>query len=777
MKNNILNWKKRMLVMLMVFVGCIQLTWASDMEFSASVGISGQYKSNRSIPIAVTLNNTKGDFAGEVQIELKNSGMAYSQRVNVSEGSSQTIIIPIDNIDNNYTSAQVKLIDQSGKKVSEQTVPLSNGRSWPEDKLTIGLLSDDTASLSYFSGIDLRLNSSYQTIGIDLPITSIDEKVKNIDMFDLIVINNFNTSQLLPEQVESIKNWVRQGRTLIIGTGINGNKTLSGLTENLLPIQLGAVETKDMQLFGQTLKTDIVQPKITEDSLIKAQEQSKSEYYDVFKLGAGKIILAKYDLGMEPIISFDRNQEWWKLILVGEVNDNIQNYNNYYYVDNNLGRVLNKDLPSTMVLVLVLMIYIVVMGIVTYVILKKKGKKEYIWGVAPILALITTLSCYGLSMRSKLAAFVVNQLEVIQVDEANNANKVNNIAVLNTRGKDLEVKETDDMSFAFMGRTEDYMRYCDPNEERKLNRFTRYEGDKISYQMTNCSVYDKAAFISRAEEVEAPDYKSSLVMKDAEYVINFTNTSDREIEDLIVMIGQQIWNLGPVEIGEEINQELSGKSYRHLYDILDEYDNKQGSELYIVLNTLIDGHLNGYELMPRYVALSQLPKEKIDFIKGESQMDIHYQAVIKDLTLEAAEDGKVVYPYEYFKPTIEGGNGLGYVDEDSPVITICDDAEVELTYNITPECQVEWFVLGNDEADMSDYYFTNLKGEVCLYNYTTQSYEPLTLSLNGQYCKIEGEALKDYLKDSKVKIKVVGKGEDNGLVPSIKLGGTAHASN
>ena len=243
------------------------------------------------------------------------------------------------------------------------------------------------------------------------------------------------------------------------------------------------------------------------------------------------------------------------------------------------------------------------------------------------------------------------------------------------------------------------------------------------------------------------------------------------------MVGQRIWNLGPVEIGEQINQELSGKSYRYLYDILDEYDNKRESELYIVLSTLIDGHLNGYELMPRYVALSQLPKEKVDFIKGESQMDIHYQAVIKDLTLEAAEDGKVAYPYEYFKPTIEGGNGLGYVGEDSPVITICDDAEVELTYNITPECQVEWFVLGNDEADMSDYYFTNLKGEVYLYNYTTQSYEPLTLSLNGQYCKIEGEALKDYLKDSKVKIKVVGKGEDNGLVPSIKLGGTAHASN
>lgn len=256
---------------------------------------------------------------------------------------------------------------------------------WDEDKLTIGLISDDSSSLSYFSGIDLSLNSSYQTACVDLPISSIDEKVKNLSMFDVIVINNFNTSQLLPEQVESIRKWICQGKTLIIGTGVNGNKTLSGLTEKLLPIQLGVTETKEIHLFGQSLKTDMVQPIVTEKNVKDEQGKPKSEYYDVFNIGLGKIILAKFDLGTEPMSSFNRNQEWWKMIFVGELNDNIDNNSNRY-VDNNLGKVLSENLPSVMSLVGVLAIYIVGMGIVSYFILKRKGKKEYIWGVAPALA-------------------------------------------------------------------------------------------------------------------------------------------------------------------------------------------------------------------------------------------------------------------------------------------------------------------------------------------------------------------------------------------------------
>lgn len=114
------NFKRKMLIMLIVFVCGIQLTWASDLELSSKVGISGQYKSNRSIPIAVTVTNSKDDFTGEVQVELKNSGKAYSQMVNVAGGNSQTVIIPIDNVDNNYTSVEYRLLDRSGKIIEEK---------------------------------------------------------------------------------------------------------------------------------------------------------------------------------------------------------------------------------------------------------------------------------------------------------------------------------------------------------------------------------------------------------------------------------------------------------------------------------------------------------------------------------------------------------------------------------------------------------------------------------------------------------------------------------
>lgn len=777
MKNQGLNLKRKLLIVLMVLVGCFQVTWASDLEVKTTVGINGKYKYNRDIPVSVVVNNGASDFKGEIQVEVGNSGIAYCQEISVAGGSTQSVTIPINSQDNYYDKGTVRILDESGKEVLSKTIYL-NGGTFTDDQMVIGILSDDTSSLSYFKGIDLRISNSYQTWTMDLKADYIDEKSKNLDMLDIIIINNYNTSALLPEQIASLRDWVSHGGTLIVGTGINGNKTLSGLIDDFIPVQVDGFKNEELQLLdGASLGVDVADLKSVSDEVSEMKVQENYEkLYKSFAIGVGKVLVTTYDLGLEPMASYEKNQEVWKQIFTNEVPDSIEQNQNNNYIENQLNRVRNKNLPSTLMLLIVLVAYIFVMGIVTYLILRKKAKKEYIWAAAPILALGVTLIFYILSRHSTLAPFVVNELDIVQIDGYGNASNISYIGTLNTRGKDLTVNNIENTQFSFMGSTDDFCYYSEPQE---ITKFIRYEGNCMSYKMTGCSVYDNAIFVTEPHRTERPNYTTGLVSNKTQYEASFTNASGQKIDRLLIVMGTHIWDLGEVEVGANVKQSLNtvNNGY-YFYDLLNKYDEgkEQEQDYHLILQFLDQSYLNSqYSALPRYIAITEAGDEdELSIMKDDYERDFHYKVILGEISVTSDADGLVTYPYDYFKPYVEIDNGNGYINQDSPVMTIDNNVEAVLDYVVDASVEVQDITIGTNTDAMLDYYFNDLQGEVCLYNYVTGEYELLDLSFGKEH-KIQGDEVKQYLSNHTVKIKVIGQNEDSGLVPSIKVGGVINA--
>ena len=767
MKNEQLRCKTRLLAGLWLLV-CLcygQVIWANDIEMNTSIGINGHYKYNRYIPITVTINNSGSDFLGRIQIIVGSSGIEYSETVNLAEGTSKTVTIPISNLDANYNVAKVRLLDNREHEILKKEVYLNSG-IFDEDDLVIGLLADDTNRISYLSDIDLRINRSYQTKTVRMEASNIDEKVKNLDLLDMIVVNDYNTSSLLPEQIKAIKNWVSQGGTLIVGTGVNGTKTLSGLTQDFIPVTIKGSKTQRIQLLGEELTVDLANIDSTEEQKQDINNVvSEAGLYQVFTLGTGKIIVMAYDLGLEPMVNYTQNKALWKQILSNEIAAINRSDNYYYYIANQLGRILNKQLPNVKILLAILLLYILVMGVISYFVLRKREKKEYIWVVAPILSIGATLGIYGLSMSSRLAPFVMNQLDIVQVDQAKNANKISNIGILNTQGRDLVVTETDEVQFSLLGDTNRY--YYDSDTEVELTQHIQYEGGETQYKMTDCSVYNTSLFVTEPQYAERPNYIYTLLNKGNNYKVEFKNNSNQKIERLFILSGRQIWDLGALEIGGEVTQDLDRTGYDMIYDMMNQYEeDKETADLSIILRLIENRYLDEYCAMPMYIAVVKEEEGTLPILQGEYVTDFHYTAIMEEMNIGINEEGETIYPYDYFKPIVESEKGQGYIDDYSPVMTIYEDLEVVLDYPVKVDCNVEWVAIGMNDIAMIEYYYNSLKGDVYLYNYVTKEYELLDI-VTGNEHKLEGADLETYFKEQTIRLKVVGQNEDSGLVPSI----------
>lgn len=740
------------------------------------IGINDKYKSNRYVPIMVTITNTGKDFTGTIQIVLGYDHIDYLQKVDIPSGTTKSFRIPIWNSDNYYDETKLNLLDARKKCLITKPINLSYDTLDPLD-LAIGVLTEDSYKLNYLSGIDLRLNDSYQTQSFPIEAESIDENVKNIDVLDLLVINHFNTSSLLPEQLQSIESWVEQGGTLILGTGDNGKKVLSGFDESFLSVQMVGTYPKTVTLMGESMTLSLADIQMNEKNKVENSRSIYHELYQVVRKGAGTIIMMNYDLGVEPMAHFSQNKELWKRILVDEVTMAEEDHSvNYWRIENSLSHINNHHLLSAKNLFIILGIYIILVGVVSYFVLRKKQKKEWIWIVAPILALLTTSVIYFIALPSRLAPYVANQLDIVWTDTTGLTQRTSYASILNSQGKKLKLTEPEDSSI-HMIETDDYSYYDE--DYQKTNKHFRYENGKMHYQAEDCGIYDTTFIMSEPKMEHAPLY--TYTYGEDNNIFQLTNTGNKDIERLFLVDQDYIWDLGKVEIGKETSINMFASNPIEIWKLSSQFGEQHelaylGSILEILQDWRIysSSNSNGYiSPEPVYVAVTKLEKS-MPLLDQETATDFSYQLEIVELSETQIEADGVFYPYDYFIPEVIQQIGTGYVDESGPVATLNGDITVDLIYTIATDCLIEEIDVGFNEKAMSDYYYNSLNGNISIYNFSTESYEDIKDINMWQNKEIGQEALDLYVKEGELRIRIVGLNEESGLVPSIAVKGTAY---
>lgn len=742
-------------------------------------GIGGLFRNQEYIPINISIENNGETICGKVEVRTPTNEPggydAFVKDVNLEPGNKTKVVIPIIMEDSDQSKFSVILYNGENIIKQEKGI-ISSGRVNELDML-VGNLTEDFNGIT-FKNIDFR---GYQygqdkiNKGVNMQIDQelFNENISCLDALDIILINNYDLSKWNNQEYESLDEWIQKGGTLILGTGENAVKTIGNIKNSFLDINYE--KTRDINnytLADFTLKDGIIRLKTEENPLIYSVNRGKGEIY-----------VASFDLSNAAIASSKEVTDFWKTTLGNRFLSSVGRNRNYihgfslYQADSLIDNVpLEKEI-NFKALIILFISYAFICGILIYFIMKKLNKREYMWAVIPVIAVVFSVILYVMGSSTRVNDIILNQVNVIDIDKDGNST-IKGYAGIGAKYKsDLLIKKPADLN---MQKYNDrhYM-FSEDTSMVKLKDKTVYKGNDSYYEFNDLSSLTLKRFILKNHNEIVPGLDSELKFDSEKLTGKIKNNSGYDIEKLVLVSGVNVWDLGKVNGNEEINIESDkyvSFGLNRYSDLLRDnywnnyvnYPDKKESDRENYKNVMrISDMLNmasdiKYSTNSTYlVAISNIPIEYGFDFDGKSISKYDSTVIVQACEVEFRDkDNNLNYPLGHYQGVERETNLLHIEPYDNAMY---GSGEGFIDYKID-DLDVVDLKVGYIEDDRNP---VALKGKIYIYNFKNSNFEEIKYSKVGQ--RVENPA--DYINNGLITIKVEGDNEDGAAVPAIAVKG------
>jgi hypothetical protein len=333
----------------------------------------------------------------------------------------------------------VNLLDSNGNIVSRQTSTIA---ALAQNDVFVGILSDQNTGFSPLFSVPLP-NQGGTMIVESLNASTMPAAAAVLKNFDLIVLDNFTTSNLSGDQLTALQTWVNQGGALIEAGGSEWRRTLSALPASLLPVTItgtgtlpagsrllpvggaihvdptinASVTVSTAQLLGGT------QGAINRASTVLASGGIPLIVQE--RQGEGIICYIAFDPTLEPVVNWAGANTLWKRLVERALGDKLLNSSSYVGVSGfqtaGLGGLLqnlvSNNYPSPWLLLLLVLSYLVVLGPVRLLIIRWRKQRDWSWRIVLSSIIVFSLLTYGLAIEQKGASILSNSVSIVQLNQ------------------------------------------------------------------------------------------------------------------------------------------------------------------------------------------------------------------------------------------------------------------------------------------------------------------------------------------------------------------------
>ncbi|MEB3103525.1 DUF7408 domain-containing protein [Ferviditalea candida] len=392
-------------------------------ELSALPGIGGEYKNSQLVPVQVTLTNQGDDLEGRLVLEAANGGEfgeTYYQPVFLAKGATKrvTLLVPGQNL-NPGTYIRFYSGDQEVTKVK------IGGRSLSPDTLFVGVLAMDPDTANFLGTLPKSQFPAPARV-VAMKAEDVPSFSTPLKMLDILVINNFALDSLSREQIAAIADWTKEGGFLVLAGGAQIDKSTVGLSQ-LLPVEVkGTAELSALNSLSKAANKPLELKRpftVSEASVNKGTVLYRENDIPLFvsgNAGAGKVLYAAYDLTEEPLGSWAGNSELWAQMLI-KVNQRpfyqkMDMISNFWPLNNAVERIPSLKLPNVLTLGVLFAVYVLIIGPLLYIILKRREKREWIWWIVPVLAFVTAYGIYQYGLVQRGTNVLVHNVAFMDLD-------------------------------------------------------------------------------------------------------------------------------------------------------------------------------------------------------------------------------------------------------------------------------------------------------------------------------------------------------------------------
>ncbi len=427
----------------------------SGPSFQVNAGFDGRYRDGNWIPIQVKLSNNGADFSGTLSVDIPSAygntiASTYTIPVTLATGAQKQLVfsIPLSlGALGTTQSVTVHLLDNTGHLVGTQIASL---RSLGPNDLFVGLLSDQSSGFGPLSTATFPGQAqSASLLTEQLNAANMPTEAALLRNFNLIILDNFTTSTLSNDQITALQEWVYQGGTLLTVGGPEWHTTLSPLPASLLPVTITGTQTLPSGTTllpiggpGNSMTQPGVKPTAPASLLVSVGQPTPTSNV-ILASGTtpllvqahqaqGHLYYLAFDPTLDPIINWSQASQLWQSLLFRTIGDQVvvQNPNigqSSPAISTNLSDRINgsmvsllqtflpNTLPSVTLILAILLGYILVLGPIRFLIVRRFKRRDWNWRIILSTIVIFSLLSYGIALVQKGTSVIGDTVSVVQL--------------------------------------------------------------------------------------------------------------------------------------------------------------------------------------------------------------------------------------------------------------------------------------------------------------------------------------------------------------------------
>jgi hypothetical protein len=401
-----------MLIVSLAHVGPVAA--AEGVQIEAKALLQGHARVGSWLAIEVHLQNDGAPVVGELRLQGgAQGGTRFSLPIDLASPADKTFVI----------YAQPPSFGQQLEVLlvsSDQTIARKKIAFTVHDagQLIVGVVAPRPQGL--VTQLQLPANQNgIAPLTIPLTLTDLPDRIEAWSTLDRLVWQDVDTNNLSKEQVGALRGWLALGGRLIIVGGTAGPAVLSGFPDAILPYRptttddiaaasltsiLGGLPTEAADVPALAGSLDHGRALVTSGDRVVAAEAS---------YGSGSVSLIGFDPTVGWIGASKSTGQLWRSLIPPRTSSSTG------VIDDSqiLGAVQQLpvlDLPPIGGLLLLLLGYIVLIGPINYVVLRRLDRREWAWITMPVLIALFAVGAYGFGSALRGSDIIVNEVAIVR---------------------------------------------------------------------------------------------------------------------------------------------------------------------------------------------------------------------------------------------------------------------------------------------------------------------------------------------------------------------------
>ena len=401
--------------------GAVLAQAAGGVTLTMLAGFNGYCRARTWIPVKVSLNNTGPDIEGRLEVTQSPQGPSqkiFAQAVTLP-GQTRKVLTLYVYPDGYLDSLNVRLVGAGGQ-VATATAKLICIS--PSDRL-IGILADSPTPFNILSKLNPDNGKTYLAL---LGTDEVPDKADALGSLDTLVVSNIDTGTLTPGQQAALFSWIVRGGRLVVTGGTDWKRTAAGF-DPVLPIQPGGTQTisslgglakfigKDDAL---TKDTVVVQANLLRTGTQKWISQGDAALVLQRPIGLGTVIYMTFDPAVEPFSGWSVKEDFYRQLLGVEISRPVWGwgFQDWAAASMAVHDFPNRRTPGGIEIFGFLLVYIIVIGPINALALRRIKRKELAWVTIPGLVVLFSLVAFIYGAVIYTNQPVLNRLAVVQIN-------------------------------------------------------------------------------------------------------------------------------------------------------------------------------------------------------------------------------------------------------------------------------------------------------------------------------------------------------------------------